>query len=175
MAIRHTLETERLLLRPIEASDFERIYAWSSDPENVRYMGWPPNTADSAKAFIAMAEPGRDFGIVLKSTGVLIGTGGINVKGHVAELGWILDKAYWKHGYGTEFGQAMVRYGFEDLGLHRLFAPCAAVNYGSYRVMENIGMRREGRMRKAYWSYVDRMWYDQLLYGMLEEDYFAKG
>jgi RimJ/RimL family protein N-acetyltransferase len=109
----------------------------------------------------------------LKKTGVVIGSGGIypDEYGDTGELGWILHRDHWKRGLGTEFGGALIKYGFEELKLRRIFAPCAAVNYGSYRVMERNGMRREAVHRKAFWSRVDKEWIDQAVYAILAEEY----
>ena len=106
----------------------------------------------------------------------IIGSCGIypNDAGYIGDVGWILHKDYWKQGYGTELGAELVRYGFEDLRLGRIQAPCAAVNYGSYRVMERIGMRREALRRKAFWARVDKEWVDEAWYAILAEDYFAE-
>ena len=77
-----------------------------------------------------------------------------------------------KHGYGTELGGELIRYGFEVLKLRRLAAPCAAVNYGSYRIMERNGMRREALHVKAFWARVDKKWVDKAEYAILAEEYF---
>jgi len=87
------------------------------------------------------------------------------------ELGWILHKDHWKYGYGTELGGELIRYGFEILKMRRLIAPCAAVNYGSCRVMERNGMRREALHVKAFWARVDNEWIDESIYAILSEEY----
>jgi RimJ/RimL family protein N-acetyltransferase/predicted thioesterase len=171
-----TLETERLLLRPLTTDDFVAVHSWGSNPENTRYMAWGPNDEEQTKSFLAGAKPGRDFAVVLKDTNAVIGSCGIYPKetGYMGELGWILHKDYWKRGYGAELAGELIRYGFEDLKLGRIWAPCAAANYGSYRVMEHSGMRREALHRKAFWARVDKQWVDELWYAILSEDYFAE-
>jgi [ribosomal protein S5]-alanine N-acetyltransferase len=141
-----TLETNRLILRPLTTNDFEAVHSWASNPANTRYMGWGPNNEEHTRGFLASVKEGKDFAVVLKETGKVIGSGGIypDSANDTAEIRWILHMDYWKHGYGTEFGGELIRYGFEDLKLRRLYAPCAAVNYGSYRVMERNGMFRKG-------------------------------
>jgi RimJ/RimL family protein N-acetyltransferase/predicted thioesterase len=170
------LETERLTLRPPMPDDFEAFHSWCSDSENTRYMSFGPNDEEQTKAWLAGAKPGRDFAVVLKDTNAVIGSCGIYPKetGYMGELGWILHKDYWKRGYGTELAGELIRYGFEDLKLGRIQAPCAAVNYGSYRVMERNGMRREALHRKAFWARVDKDWVDELWYAILSEDYFSE-
>ena len=174
---KNTLETARLILRTPTPDDFSAFHSWGSNPENVRYMAWGPNDEEQTRAFLAQVKPGRDFAIVLKATGAVIGSCGINPHEpqHSSEIGWVLHMDYWKCGYGTELGGELIRYGFEDLRLGRIEAPCAAVNYGSYRVMERNGMRREALHRKAFWARVDKEWIDKAEYAILAEDYFADG
>lgn len=170
------LETERLLLRPLTPDDFDAVHSWAGNPENTRYMAWGPNNEEETRAFLASAQAGKDFAVVLKATNAVIGSCGVypDSENDTGVIGWILHKDYWKRGYGTELGGELIRYGFEDLKLRRIYAPCAAVNYGSYRVMERNGMRREALHRKAFWARVDKEWIDEAVYAILAEDYFAK-
>ena len=168
------LETNRLILRPLAPEDFDAVHSWAGNPENTRYMAWGPNNEEQTKAFLAQAKPDHDFAVVLKASGVVIGSCGIypNEANYMADVGWILHIDYWKRGYGTELGGELIRYGFEDLKLSRIQAPCAAVNYASWRVMERNGMRREALHRKAFWARVDKEWIDDAVYAILAEDYF---
>ncbi|MCL1820641.1 MAG: GNAT family N-acetyltransferase [Oscillospiraceae bacterium] len=178
MALKETLETERLILRPITLNDCEAIQSWVSNPENIRYMSFGPNTEEMTREFVSTSvKAGRDFAIVLKESGKVIGTCGVysDSDNDTGELGWILHKDYWKRGYGTELGGELIRYGFEDLELRRLTAPCASVNYGSYRVMERNGMRREALHVKAFWARVDKEWVDKAVYAILAEEYKTGG
>jgi len=168
-----TLETTRLILRLPTPNDFQAVQSWAGNPENVRYMGWGPNDEEQTRCFLASVKAGRDFVVVLKKSSKVIGSCGIypDNDNDTAELGWILHMDYWKRGYGTEFCGELIRYGFETLKLRRLYAPCAAVNYGSYRVMERNGMRREALHVKAFWSRVDKEWFDKSVYAILAEEY----
>lgn len=171
-----TLETERLILRPIGGGDFDAMQSWASNPDNTRYMAWGPNTEEQTREYLSSAAPCKDFAVVLKNTGKVIGSCGVypDSTGYIGNLGWILHLDYWKNGYGTELAGELIRYSFEDLKLGRVQAPCAAVNYGSYRIMERNGMRREALHRKAFWARVDKEWIDEAWYAMLAEDYFTK-
>ena len=170
------LQTKRLILRPLSMDDFDAVHSWGSNPANTRYMGWGPNNEEQTRGFLASAKPGKDFAVVLKESDKVIGSGGIypDNANDMAEIGWILHMDYWKRGYGNEFGGELIRYGFEDLKLRRIYAPCAAKNYGSYRVMERNGMRREAVYVKAFWARVDKEWIDQAVYAILAEEYFGK-
>ena len=173
------LNTERLILRPFTASDWEAAHSWGGNPANTRYMAWGPNTEEETKSFLGTTKPGKDFAVVLKEkeAGKVIGSCGIHPDeaGDTAELGWILHMDYWKQGFGSELCGELIRYGFEDLKLRRIFAPCAAVNYGSYRIMERNGMCREALHIKKFWARVDKQWIDEAVYAILAEEYFARG
>ncbi len=170
---KNTLQTELLVLRQLTAEDFEAVHSWAECPENTRYMAWGPNTQEQTREFLAAAKPGRDFVAVLKETGAVIGSCGVypDAANDTGELGWILHREYWKRGYGTQIGRELIRYGFEDLKLRRLVARCAAVNYGSCRVMERNAMRREALLVKAFWARVDKQWIDEAVYALLAEEY----
>ena len=171
--MKRELETARLVLRPLTMGDFDAVHSWGGNPANVRYMGWGPSNEEQTRSFVASTKPGRDFAVVLKATGQVIGSSGIYPDDAMdtAELGWILHMDHWKHGYGTELSGELIRYGFVELKLRRMTAPCAAVNYGSCRVMERNGMRREALHVKAHWARVDEEWVDRAEYAILAEEY----
>lgn len=173
MTYKNTLETKRLILRPLTTDDFEAVHSWAGNPVNTRYMAWGPNTGEQTREFLKTAETGCDFAVVLKETGSVIGSCGLypDAANDTGDLGWILHTDYWKRGYGTELGGELIRYGFEDLKLRRIYALCAAVNYGSYRVMERNGMRREALHVKSLWARVDKQWIDQAVYAILADEF----
>ena len=176
MNYKNTLETKRLILRPFCHDDFNAVHSWAGNPINTRYMAWGPNTEEETLGFLNAVKPGKDFAVVIKESNAVIGSCGIypNEVGYMADLGWILHKDYWKCGYGTELCGELIKYGFEDLKLGRIQAPCAAVNYGSYRIMERNGMQREALHLKSFWARVDNEWIDEAWYAILAEDYFRK-
>ena len=148
-----TLETERLILRKFAMDDFDAVHSYASCLENIVYMPWGPNSEEQTRAFIDMAISKAEenpivnfqYAIILKAENRLIGGCGITIlRSGEAEVGWTLHRGFWKQGYGPELGKALLDFGFGELGLHRIIAVCDAENYGSYRVMEKIGMRKEG-------------------------------
>jgi RimJ/RimL family protein N-acetyltransferase len=181
-----TLETPRLILRETCEEDFAAVHSMGGNPANVVYMAWGPNGEEQTRAFIAHAmkearaapRVSFHFAVTLRSTGRLIGTCDISRekdwhgRGFICGgLGWILHMDHWKQGYGTELAAALIRFGFEELNLHRICSSCDAENYGSYRVMERNGMRREATHVKAFWARVDKEWVDQAEYAILAEEY----
>jgi RimJ/RimL family protein N-acetyltransferase len=176
-----SLETRRLVLRKFTQDDLDAVQSYAAMPENIIYMEWGPNTREQTQAFIQMAmtraeeDPCVDhqYAAVLKDTGRLIGGCDLNLSGGKAEIGWILHRDFWKQGYGPEMGEAMLKLGFDELHLHRITARCDAENYGSYRVMEKIGMRREGLFiegRPAN-KLSDQKYGDELTYAILKEEW----
>ncbi len=89
------------------------------------------------------------YAAVLKEAGELIGACNLIISIDEAEIGWILQRDFWAQGFGTEMGTALLEHGFDTLHLHRIIAHCDAENQASYRVMEKIGMWREGLFIEA--------------------------
>ncbi len=177
-----TLETERLILRPFEETDFEAVHSYASVAENVQYMLWGPNDESQTKAFIMQAvaqskeKPCKNYqyAAVLKASQKLIGGCNLAILGNdEAEIGWILHRDCWKQGFGTEMGKRIVEFGFCELGLHRIIARCDTENNGSWRVMERIGMRREGCFLEARPAnkFSDKKYGDEYLYAILKDEW----
>ncbi|MBN1813150.1 MAG: GNAT family N-acetyltransferase [Anaerolineae bacterium] len=175
-----TLETERLILREFEESDLQAIQEYASDPKVVRYMGWGPNSEEDTRAFLKRAfeqrskQPRVEYGlaIILKTENRPIGSGGITIDNpdhKEAELGYCFNRRFWGQGYATEAARAFIAFGFEELGLHRIYATCDPANVASARVMEKIGMQREGHLREHRWR--KGRWRDSYLYAILEQEW----
>ena len=179
-----TLETARLTLRKFTLDDLDAVQSYASVRENIRYMEWGPNTIEQTQAFLNMAmtmaeeTPCQDYqyAAILRDTGRLIGGSNLAIKGNRAEIGWILHQDFWKQGLGPEMGRAMLGLGFDELQLHRITARCDAENYGSYRVMEKIGMRREGLFIEGRPAdkLSDQNYGDELTYAMLKDEWDAQ-
>ena len=174
-----TLETERLILREIKPEDLEAMHSYASKPENIIYMMWGPNTKEQTQEFINMAiqqnnespRANYHFSIILNDT--LIGACSIEINDNEAELGWLLHRNHWKNGYATEVGKELLRFGFDELSLHRIIARCDSENIGSYKVMERLHMRREGLFldsRPAH-KLSDRKYGDELRYAILKDEW----
>jgi RimJ/RimL family protein N-acetyltransferase len=176
------LETTRLLLREFVEGDWQAVLAYQDDPLYLRYYELTKQTAIGARAFVRMflaqqAEQPRvkfQLALILKAEGRLIGNCGIRINDmehYEANIGYELDSRYWNRGYATEAAREIVRFGFDVLGMHRIWSWCVAENVGSARVLEKVGMRFEGRLREKEY-YKDR-WHDHLLYAILEHEWRA--
>lgn len=179
-----TLETGRLLLRSVEATDVVAIHELHSLPETDEFntLGIPGNiqvTQELVGDWLLkqQAQPCTAYvlAIVLRSTRELIGLMGMNLgrpKSARAEVWYKLHKGHWGKGYTTEALNRLLLFAFEDLTLHRIEAGCATENMASIKVLEKVGMQQEGRCRKIL--PIRGEWLDNYLYAILEEDFFAK-
>jgi len=164
------LETSRLILNRPTEQDIERIAEllnhkiYAENTVNIPY----PYGIDDAKFWVRMVEDGLKnenhliLGIRLKENQELIGAIdlGIDLRFNKAELGYWLAKDYWNLGLMTEAAQECIRYGFQNLHLKRIFATHFDFNSSSGKVMEKIGMQKEGilyahtRKNKEYQNHV---------------------
>jgi ribosomal-protein-alanine N-acetyltransferase len=170
------LVTRRLVLREYERDDFEAVHRFASDPEAVAFVTWGPNTEDETRGFLDgwLAEraevPRTGYTLALTTPGGRpFGSVGLYRDGpHHAELGFAVSRERWGQGYATEAARAILDFGFADLGLRRIYATCRPENVGSSRVLEKIGMSREGRLRDHVLIRGD--WRDSLLYAAVTPD-----
>lgn len=174
------LQTTRLILRDFLADDWSSVLAYQRDPRYLRFYAWERRIPGDVQRFVQMfidqqhEEPRTRFqlAITLRLTGELIGNVGLRRSAawsHDAEIGYELAPDQWGNGYATEAAGEILRYGFEDLGLHRIAAWTIAENGASARVLEKIGMTLEGRLRDRE-SFKGRYW-DVLMYAMLADDW----
>ncbi len=174
------VRTKRLVLRDFEEKDWMSVQHYACDPEVVRYMDWGPNTEEASREFAQRAiarqkeRPRRDYtlAIVLERQGKLVGGCGVRVSKSENREGWIgycLNRDYWGKGYATEAAKALLKFGFDHLDLHRIFATCDPRNVTSARVLKKMGMKREGCLREHKWAKGE--WRDSLLYAILKREW----
>lgn len=85
------------------------------------------------------------------------------------EIGWFIHPDHWGKGYATEAARALLDFAFKQVGVHRVVAFCNANNAASARVMEKLGMQRDGLLREALWW--NDTWCDEYLYAILEQEW----
>lgn len=173
------LDTPRLIMRPLSIDDADDVFDYARRPEVPRFMPWAPHrTRDDAVRFlkdqIDLAAQGKPnpWGFVHKDEGRLIGAGGFNnwrYQDRVGEVGYALSPDFWGQGLMTEAVSEMVRLGFEELGMQRIQARATPDNVASWRVMEKVGMVREGLLRAD--TYIDGEPEDHFVYAIVLEDY----
>lgn len=172
------LATPRLVLREFRETDLADLHAYAADPEVARFMAWGPNTPDQTWAFLDRALsaqsqwPRLDLGLAMEHAADARVIGSINLHLRdaegVMELGYALARPYWRRGLATEAARAMADLAFR-LGVHRLYATCDVRNEGSWRVMQAIGMTREGLLRAD--RKIKGAWRDTLVYAALREEW----
>jgi RimJ/RimL family protein N-acetyltransferase len=176
------LHTDRLLLREFVAADWPGVLAYQRDPRYLQYCEWTERTPGDAQRFVQMfleqqdEQPRRKFqlAVVLKRSRQFIGNCGIRktaASAHEADIGYELSPDHWGHGYATEAARAIVQFGFAELRVHRIWAWCIADNVASARVLEKIGLKLEGRLREK--EYFKGRWWDTLMYGILESEWYG--
>jgi len=171
----HPIETQRLLIRPFDLKDWEEVHAYTSNPNVMAYIPEGPMAEEQTKEFVIknLDEQATAFAVILKPGNELIGHMLFHLwfAPRTYEIGWVFHQAYHGRGYATEAALALLRCGFEELQLHRLIATCQPENIPSYRVMEKVGMRREGFFQKCIYR-DDTTWWSEYFYAILEEEWF---
>ncbi|MFZ5817962.1 MAG: GNAT family N-acetyltransferase [Bacillota bacterium] len=153
------LQTDRLILRPLELADAEEVRRLAGAPEVASTtLSIPhPYPEGAAEQFIAGTreemEAGRSYALAMvrREDGALLGVislTGIHPVHRRAELGYWIGVPYWGQGYTTEAARAMIDFAFGELGLNSVFARHLTRNPASGRVMAKVGMRCEGRLRQ---------------------------
>jgi ribosomal-protein-alanine N-acetyltransferase len=179
MAGQPEIRTERLLLRPFALADAPIVQRLAGDREiaattlNIPHPyedGMAEEWIDSHPERFAKGE-GVTFAVVRWPADTLIGAIGLGISGQHqhAELGYWIGKPYWNDGYCTEAAGAVLRYGFAELGLNRIYAQHMGRNPASGRVMEKVGMQYEGCLRQHFkkWGVFE----DVRRYGILRSEY----
>jgi RimJ/RimL family protein N-acetyltransferase len=177
------LSTERLLLRELQPQDAPALFAVFSDPVTVDYTEWEPfRTVSEAEWLVNWARTSAEqdprlvfaWGICqhnAQDTGV-IGMVTLSIRNRSigeASLGYILLRSTWGRGFASEAGIAVVDFGFQQLQLHRITGACSPENVASARVLEKIGMRREGCLIRNKWE--KEQWRDTAIFALLEDEW----
>ena len=141
-----TIETERLLLRPLTLEDASDVFEWTGDPVVNRFMPYPvhPNV-ETTKVWISQIDPDtNEFCFSLKTTGKVIGSGSIHQEddGRYA-LGYNLNRQYWGMGYATEAARGMIKWAYEHLNARDFKACHATANTASGNVLGKCGFQFE--------------------------------
>lgn len=153
--ISKTIETDRLRLRIPTLDDAEEIFLkYAQDQEVTKYLVWPPHSSISqTKEFIQSClqrlENGDSFPrvIEIKPTDELIGMIDLRINNHRADFGYVIARDYWGKGYATEALNNVVDLALSDESIFRVWAVCDVDNIASARVMEKVGLEREGTLR----------------------------
>ncbi len=152
-------ETDRLLIRDVRVSDAVDFYQYMRRETYWRDVPIEPPTVEFVDALVNSCIKNQSenrradyfLAAVDKGSDELVGEAILHVRSarsRQGEIGWGLSSSRTGHGLATEIGRAMLRYGFDVLGLHRVFAQCRVENLASRRIMAKLQMRREGVLRQ---------------------------
>ena len=168
-------------LRPVQRADISYFLEWFNDPEVTQYLGmYLPMTEIAEQKFI------EELGTTRAATQLIfvieaiegdkskpigsIGLHNINSKDHNATFGISIgDKKYWSKGYGTEAAKLIIRYGFEQLNLHRISSSAWSFNRRSIKMHLKVGFTEEGRRREAV--YKNGVYHDEVTFGLLRQEW----
>jgi RimJ/RimL family protein N-acetyltransferase len=175
------LRSERLVLRRLRQDDLSTFCEYRSDPRVAQYQDWTTFPEEEGVRFLA--EHSRlhpdvegtwfQFAIGLGVTGQMIGDCGLKTLGDhpgQVEIGFTLAPAYHGKGYATEAVTRLLDYVFGELCKHRVTAVTDARNVRAVRLLERVGMRREGHFIHNVWF--KGSWGDEYLYALVEQEWF---
>lgn len=176
------LVTDRLFLRDFQPSDWQDVHEFNTDPQVVEFLPSEPGTFEQTQALVQwwidrIHDDPRifyDLAVVHSPEQKVIGWCRFAWRTdelQQAEIAYILNRRYWGQGLATELGRALVHFGFTTMRAHRIFATVRPANTASWRVLEKIGMQREGQLRQHRW--MKGAWHDSLLYAILDHEWVA--
>jgi RimJ/RimL family protein N-acetyltransferase len=178
------LETDRLLLRRFTEADVDNLVELDSDPEVMRFInGGRPTSREEVRndilpAFLAYYQRFAGYGFwaaVEKSTGEFLGWFHFRPPPDAdvddVELGYRLRRSAWGKGYATEGSRALIRKGFTELGVQRVFAETMAVNLASRRVMEKAGLRLVRTFHQPWPDHIDGEEHGDVEYALRKADW----
>lgn len=175
------LRGEKVELRPVRRSDIKYFLEWFNDLEVTQYLDmYLPMTEMTEEKFI------EDLGTVRAGTVAMFvieaiekernkpigsfGLSNINNKDHNATFGIAIgEKDYWGNGYGTEATKLLVKYGFEQLNLHRINSSAYSLNERSLKLHKKVGFSEEGRREEVV--FINGAYDDLVMFGLLKSDW----
>lgn len=171
------LETTRFLLREVKEQDYNQIYEIYSNDDVVKYQQIKPmETIDQAQKSVIWLKDGFKnkrfirWCIAEKKTDKVIGLIALHSFDDfnlIAQIGFILNKNYWKQGIMGEVGARIVKYAFEEVKLHRIEALIDKENIASCKLSVKLGFKEEGLKKEAAYNRRTEGFDDRLIYGLL--------
>jgi len=168
------IEGDQVTLRTIEEEDLSFLQRGVNDPDVWRWVDQyrPVNAEQEREFFEEVVSEEGSVQLLVCVDGDPVGTAGLNFDHEAvtaAELGYWIDPDHHGNGYGSDAAAALVEYGFNERGCHRISARVFGHNEASQGLLESLGFTREGRQREARFSggeYRDLLWY-----GLLAEEW----
>jgi RimJ/RimL family protein N-acetyltransferase len=176
------IESPRLVLRRMRATDLEMFMAYRNDARIARFQGWEALTKEAAVAFLEEQQsrepflPGQwlQIAIMLKPTHSLLGDCALKIHfedPRQATIGITLAHEFHGKGFAIEAATTLLNYAFEELGLHRVQADTDPQNTAAWRLLERLGMRREAHLKQSLWF--KGRWTDEYFYAILKPEWLS--
>jgi ribosomal-protein-alanine N-acetyltransferase len=171
------IETPRLILRRFRSSDWTDLHEYLSDPDVVFYEPYCVFSPEESRSEAVRRARDKDFwAVCLKDGGKLIGNLYLSKQDYdTYELGFVFNKRYQGRGYAFESAGALIDYAFDTLKARRLISMCNPDNRKSWRLLERLGLRREGHLKRNVYFKTDErgspLWLDTFMYGLLAEEW----
>lgn len=167
------LESNRLQIRKFIQEDVNAVHTYTSSPLVMKYIPEGVMTLEETNNFVLenRGDGAEKYAVILKEDHQLIGHIAFfkYFGDHTYEIGWVFNPDYYNRGFATEAARTILNYGFSELKLHRIIATCQPENIPSHRIMEKIGMRREGHLKKCIPH--GNEWWDVYYYAILAEEW----
>ncbi|OLB66895.1 MAG: GNAT family N-acetyltransferase [Actinobacteria bacterium 13_2_20CM_2_72_6] len=179
----YPIRTGRLLLRPLGLADVDALLAYRSRPDVCRYVPFEPMTPEVVAERLAsvwanpeLTDEGQalTLGMEVAGTGVLVGDAVLfwNSREHAGgEIGYVVNPEFSGHGYATEAAHALLRLGFDELGLHRIVARIDERNESSAKLARRLGMRQEALLVEN--EFLKGEWTNEVDFAMLAAEWPA--
>lgn len=167
----------KVQLKPLRMTDWTAVHSWAKLPEACRYQPYGPDSEEQTRAFVTAAvnawndRPQSWFVYAAHVDGQVLGLGQLDVKAkhRQGELRYVAHPRVWGRGIGTAIGSSLLRIGFEEMDLHRMYGTCDPRNTASATVLKKLGMTFEGRMRHT--MLIRDGWRDSELFSILDNEW----
>ena len=181
-SIPRILKTDDLQLRPSNPTDAEGMLAMLSDHESMKY--WSDQPISDLDTAIEVLDKDLEsdaqgnsmcWAITFKGQDKMIGKCILfqfSQENHRAEIGYILNRKYWRQGLTYQALGAVIDFAFNTLKLHRIEADIDTENLASIGLLEKLGFKREGLFHER-WRVYDE-WQDSLMLGLLKQNWLAE-
>ncbi len=174
------ITTRRLIIREYATSDTAAVQENVRDTAYWEHHATEPPTPEKISALVLWAvqeqaiKPRLNYYLAAtrKDSGVVIGEAVLRITDPLqrqGEFGFGVARKLWKQGFATEMGAALLQAAFSQLKLHRVFAQCAPENKASIRVMQKLGLAREGMLRDV--GQARGKWWSSVIYSIIEQEY----
>lgn len=176
------IEGVRARLREIRESDVDAAFAVVGDETVTRWLSFDAKSCTETARWLdgiasrAQMQPRTEYYLALTplDQDQMIGFARLGLEGvRAANLGYAVGAAHWNNGYATDAARAAIRFGFEQLGLHRIAVTIGPDNDASLAVARRLGFTHEGRIRDHVIA--SGRWRDSVLMSLLDREWAAKG